>query len=102
MSEVKDGDTIKVVIDGGAMDGVTLEMDPFLVKLAAEELYEKHGMEADAQQRLHPTPGFAQDLAERIKSFTHDDMSPRIAIYLWTLASDWWSDLQKKTNKSPS
>jgi len=87
---------IKFDVRGGQYDGHTIEMDPLLVKLSAEELERKHRLEI-IDGRYQPTAQFAKDLCTSLVEIGYE-CTPAIAMRAWVVCADYFADLQKKTN----
>jgi len=88
--------TIKMEVKGGPHDGKTIEMDPMLVKLSADALERKHGLES-VEGRIQATAGFAADLSKELVTLGYDS-TPSIAIGAWVKASEYFAEMQKKTS----
>jgi len=86
--------TIKV--EGGHLDGQEIEMDPMLVRLAADDLVQKHQLEAvDGEWKA--TPEFVKELSDRLIEMGYR-CTPSIAIHAWVRVSQYFAEIQKKTS----
>jgi hypothetical protein len=80
------------------------KLDLLVVKLCCEGCEQQHKLQI-ADGRIHPTPEFLVDLAERLGRFGLKDCTPTIAWQVWLATIDAMTELKKsmsETPKSPS
>ena len=73
-----------------------MEMDASVVKLCAEALERKHELPI-VDGVIHPSAAFAAELADNLKSLGYE-CTPTVALHAWAKASEYFAELQKKTN----
>jgi len=82
-------------VRGGKHDGKTIEMDPMVVKLAAERLELKHQLEV-IEGHTQATAEFAVELSGTLETLGYES-TPAIAIRAWQRACEHFATVQKKT-----
>ena len=92
--------TITIEVQGGTHDGKTIHMDAAIVQAAAEQLATKHKLKI-SDGSYQPTPEFLLELDKRLQELGYDS-TPTIARHAWIKASEYFTEIQKKTSQSPS
>jgi len=88
---------IQMNIQGGELDGETIEMDASIVKLCADPLQIKHKLTVK-DGYIEPTAEFAADLCEKLKSMGYR-CTPTIGLTAWAKAAEYFAEVQKKTKR---
>lgn len=88
--------TIEIAVQGGPHGGETIRMDATVVKLTAEALQDKHKLTV-TDGIIEPTAEFALELDQKLQEMGYKS-TPTIAIHAWVTASNYFAELQKKTN----
>ena len=71
-------------------------MDATLVKIASQALERKYGLETKDGQVFATTP-FLRDLDKELQTLGYQS-TPTIAHHAWVAASEYFAEMQKKTN----
>lgn len=79
----------------------THSMDLLVAKLCCEQCQDVHQLRI-ADGRIHPTPEFLIDLADRFSQFGVENCTPSIAWQIWLAVIDQMNNLKKNTSEMPS